>query len=51
MTAKSLQLRGISKRFATEAVLDEVTLELRPGTHVCVMGSSGAGKSPWPAQP
>jgi ABC-type Fe3+/spermidine/putrescine transport system ATPase subunit len=45
MTARALQLRGISKRFAAEVVLDDVTLELRPGKHICVMGRSGAGKS------
>lgn len=45
MTARALHLRGISKRFAAEVVLDDVTLELRPGRHICVMGRSGAGKS------
>lgn len=45
MTARALQLRGIGKRFAGQLVLDDITLELRPGLHICVMGRSGAGKS------
>lgn len=45
MTANALHLLGIGKRFAAQVVLDDVTLELRPGLHVCVMGRSGAGKS------
>lgn len=45
MTAQALHLRGIGKRFAAELVLDDVTLLLRPGLHVCLMGRSGAGKS------
>jgi ABC-type Fe3+/spermidine/putrescine transport system ATPase subunit len=45
MTAQALHLRGIGKRFAAQVVLDDITLELRPGLHICVMGRSGAGKS------
>ncbi len=42
-----LELQGISKRFvnSTEATLENITLECRPGEFVVVVGPSGSGKS------
>ncbi|HLK14218.1 MAG TPA: sugar ABC transporter ATP-binding protein [Fimbriimonadaceae bacterium] len=40
-----LSLRGVTKRFAGVAALDDVDLELDPGEVVAVIGENGAGKS------
>jgi NitT/TauT family transport system ATP-binding protein len=42
-----LELQGISKRFghSTEAALENITLECRPGEFLVVVGPSGSGKS------
>ena len=40
-----LRLEGVTKRFAGRAVLGEVSLELRAGEYVAVIGDSGIGKS------
>lgn len=40
-----LEVRGISKSFGANVVLDDVSLEVRAGESVAVIGENGAGKS------
>ncbi|MEO0869547.1 MAG: ATP-binding cassette domain-containing protein, partial [Cyanobacteria bacterium J06642_11] len=40
-----LELKGISKRFGTNQVLDNVDLTVMPGEAVALIGPSGTGKS------
>lgn len=40
-----LQLRGITKRFGSNLVLDNVNLTVYPGEAVAIIGPSGTGKS------
>src|SRR6185503_18231733 len=40
-----LSLAGVTKRFGARTVLNEVSLELRAGEHVAILGESGIGKS------
>jgi phospholipid/cholesterol/gamma-HCH transport system ATP-binding protein len=41
----AIELAGVTKTFGTRRVLDEVTLEVAPGTCCCILGRSGTGKS------
>ena len=40
-----LEVRGVSKRFGDQQVLDDVSITLKEGELVCLLGISGAGKS------
>ena len=41
----SISLRGVSVRAAGHTVLDSIDLDIAPGSHVAIVGRSGAGKS------
>src|SRR5262249_32139997 len=40
-----LTLRGVSKAYGRRVVFEDVSLTIRPGEHVGVVGDNGAGKS------
>ena len=40
-----LEVRGVSKRFADKQVLEDISITLKEGELVCLLGVSGAGKS------
>ena len=40
-----LEVRGVSKRFGDQQVLDDISITLKEGELVCLLGVSGAGKS------
>lgn len=40
-----LRLEGVSRRFGAKLAVDDVTLDIAPGSFVGVIGRSGAGKS------
>lgn len=40
-----IKLRGISRSFGTQEVLRDVSLDIRAGETVCLIGESGCGKS------
>jgi sulfonate transport system ATP-binding protein len=41
----SIELRALTRRFGTRAVLDEITLHIPPGQFAALLGRSGSGKS------
>jgi phospholipid/cholesterol/gamma-HCH transport system ATP-binding protein len=45
MTTPLVELRGISKRFSDDVVLDGVDLSIYPGDSLIILGPSGTGKS------
>lgn len=44
MTGYRLQLRHLRKRFGEIDVLEDISLTVRPGEFVSILGPSGAGK-------
>lgn len=40
-----LEVRGVSKSFEDKAILDDISIELKDGELVCLLGTSGAGKT------
>lgn len=45
MSDTFLQLRGLSKRFGTQVILDAIDLDIPLDSHTTVIGKSGTGKS------
>ena len=45
MTAPILSLRGVNKSFGPIDVLHDISLDLRAGEVLCLLGDNGAGKS------
>ena len=45
MTTPLLQMTDVCKSFATTDVLTDISLEVRPGEVLCLLGDNGAGKS------
>src|ERR1700687_1191629 len=41
----AIALRNVTKRFGPRLVLDSITLDVRPGETVALIGPSGGGKS------
>ncbi|HYC15079.1 MAG TPA: ATP-binding cassette domain-containing protein, partial [Stellaceae bacterium] len=41
----SVELRGLTKRYGTQAVVDRVDLAVEHGSLVCLLGPSGCGKT------
>lgn len=42
---KALKATGVTKRYETDTVVDDVSIELEPGARLGILGPNGAGKS------
>src|ERR1039458_5064171 len=45
MRVASVELRGLTKRYGSLAVVDDISLDVGPARRVCVLGPSGCGKT------
>ncbi len=45
MTAPALDVQGLVKRYSGRAVVDDLSLQVRPGTVLALLGPNGAGKT------
>lgn len=43
--AKHLQIRGLSKAFGAQVILDAIDMDIQLGSHTTIIGKSGIGKS------
>ena len=41
----SVELRGLTKKYGTQAVVDNISMTIAHGTLVCLLGPSGCGKT------
>ena len=41
----SVELRGLTKKYGTQAVVDDISMTIEHGTLVCLLGPSGCGKT------
>src|SRR4051795_13639608 len=41
----SVELRGLTKKYGTQAVVDNISMTIEHGTLVCLLGPSGCGKT------
>ncbi|MEL7085672.1 MAG: ABC transporter ATP-binding protein [Cyanobacteria bacterium J06597_1] len=44
-TEGGVSLRGITKRFGTFVALEQIDLDIAPGSYTCLLGPSGCGKT------
>lgn len=40
-----LKVSHLSVKIAKKSVLDDISLQITPGKHVCLLGKNGSGKS------
>ena len=45
MTEPLISIQQVSKTFATQAVLDQISLDVQKGEVIAILGKSGCGKS------
>jgi len=45
MNNRTLSIRSLSKRFGDTLAVDQVSVDIEPGSFVGIIGRSGAGKS------
>lgn len=45
MAVDTLTVRGLTRRFGTLLVLDDISFSIRPGSALVVLGANGAGKT------
>ncbi|RUV48800.1 ATP-binding cassette domain-containing protein, partial [Mesorhizobium sp. M7A.F.Ca.MR.228.00.0.0] len=45
MTAPLVDIRAVSHRFGQHTVLNDVSLQIEPGSYTILLGPSGSGKT------